>query len=393
MAIIIFIFLLVFYFEPSPSYLYHQQRWVLYSPSLPDYVSHFSGREKEINDIIHWLDPHNTDVRVVSIVGPPGFGKSSLAIQVGHEMIDQGVVVNYVNLDELTVEDLPEKIVANAGITTRNGSFERLQKWLRTEINFPVLLILDNCDDVLYREKNKLLKYLQSLRGFATMKMIKIFLTTKNKINLVDDFEELSLGELTFEASCKLLCGVAKREVDEQSCEVITQQTGHVPLALKVVGAILRTRTRNISEVVEKLENQFLETLNPLDMDQRVNASLTVSYSYLSEQQKKLGQYLSHFPGSFGEKDACSILNYTVDYDCQLVNAEIITLEQTSLLQSLDRGRYQFHKIIKVFFANKALASRMNCSDFFKGFFRTIQIKFFPFPQHSMRTISHPLRP
>ena len=126
----------------------------------------------------------------------------------------------------------------------------------------------------------------------------------------MDDFEELSLGELSFEASCKLVCGVTKREVDEQSCEAITQQTGHVPLALKVVGAILRTRTRNISEVVEKLENQFLEALNPLYMDQRVNASLTVSYSYLSEQQKKLGQYISHFTGSFSGKDACSILKY-----------------------------------------------------------------------------------
>ena len=294
---------------------------------------------------------------------------SGLQVAVGHGIINQGVVVNYVNLDELTVEDLPEKIVANAGITTRNGSFERLQKWLRNEMNSPVLLILDNRDDVLYREKNKLQKFLQSLRGSATMKMIKILVTTKNKINLVDDFEELPLGEISFEASCKLLCGVAKREVDEQSCEAITQQTGHVPLALKVVGAILRTRTRNIFEVVEKLENQFLETLNPLDMDQRVNASLIVSYSYLSEQQKTLGQYLSHFPGSFGEKDACSILKYTVVYDCQLVNAEIITLEQTSLLQSLDRGKYQFHKIMKVFFANRALASRMNCSDFWEGYF------------------------
>ena len=184
-------------------------------------------------------------------------------------------------------------------------------------MNFPVLLILDNCDDVLYREKNKLQTFLQSFRGSATMEMIKILLTTKNKINLVDDFEELPLGEISFEASCKLLCGVAKREVDKQSCEAITQQTGHVPLALKVVGAILRTHTRNISEVVEKLENQFLETLNPLNMDQRVNASLIVSYSYLNEQQKKLGQHLSHFPGSSGGKDACSILKYTVDYDCQ----------------------------------------------------------------------------
>ena len=171
-CIAIILMLIVFAFLAQPSYFRlfisyfcHQQNWVLYSPSFPDRVSHFSGREKEISDIVHWLDPHNTDVRVVSIVGPPGFGKSSLAIHVGHEMIDQGVVVNYVNLDELTVEDLPEKIVANDGITTRNGSFERLQKWLRTEINFPVLLMLHSCDDVLYREKNKIQNFFSKPQG------------------------------------------------------------------------------------------------------------------------------------------------------------------------------------------------------------------------------------
>ena len=349
---ILALFLLLLYFGSPLSYFSHQRSWVLYSPSLPDYVSHFSGREEEINDIVHWLDPQNTAVRIVSIVGPPGFGKSSLAIQVGHEMIDRGVVVNYVNLDELTLEDLPGKIVVNAGITTKDGTFKRVQKWARNDINFPVLLILDNCDDVIYKQEDELLKFLKILRGSAAMNVIKFLLTTKHKINIVDDFEEYPLEEISFEASCKLLRGVAKREVDEQSCKGITQQTGHVPLALKVVAAILRTRTRNISEVVEKLESQLLQTLNPTDMDQRVNASLTVSYSYLSERQKKLGQYLSLFPGSFAGNDAYIILNDTLDanYQYQRIDLEINVLEQKSLLQSFGKGRYQFHRIIKIFF-------------------------------------------
>ena len=111
-TMIFMIFSLLLYFGSPLSYLHHRQSWVLYSHSLPDYVSHFLGREREINKIVHWLDPQNTDVRIVSIVGPPGFGKSSLAIQVGHEMIDRGVVVNYVNLDEVILEDLQGKIVA-----------------------------------------------------------------------------------------------------------------------------------------------------------------------------------------------------------------------------------------------------------------------------------------
>ena len=356
---ILALFLLLLYFGSPFSYFSHQRSWVFYSPSLPDYVSHFSGREKEINDIVHWLDPQNTAVRIVSIVGPPGFGKSSLAIQVGHEMIDRGVVVNYVNLDELTLEDLPGKIVANAGITTRNGSFERLQKWAQNDISFPVLLILDNCDDVISKQrdmpKNDMLQtFLEKFRQSATMGIIKFLLTAKEKINLVDEFKELPLKEISFEASCKLLCDVSGRKIDEPSCKAVTQLTGHVPLALKVVGAILGTRTRNISEVVEKLENQLLETLNPSDMQQKLNASLTVSFSYLSEWQREVGQYLSLFPGSFAGHDACKILEEPMHSDCHSINLAIGRLEQMSLLQSSGRDRYQFHRIIKEFFSKKS---------------------------------------
>ena len=70
---------------PYFPHIYHRQVWSSYSPSLPDYIPHFLGHDKEIEDLVRLLDPENTDVRTVSIVGPPGFGKSSLALHVGHE--------------------------------------------------------------------------------------------------------------------------------------------------------------------------------------------------------------------------------------------------------------------------------------------------------------------
>ena len=211
--------------------------------------------------------------------------------------------------------------------------------------------------------------FLEKFRQSATMGIIKILLTAKEKINLVDEFKELSLKEISFDASCKLLRDESERKIDEQSCKAVTQQTGHVPLALKVVGAILNTRTRNISEVVEELKSQLLETLNPSDMLQKLIGSLTVSYSYLSEWQREVGQYLSLFPGSFAGHDACKILQEPIHSDCHSIKLAIVRLEQMSLLQSSGKDRYQFHRIIKEFFSKiSSKRERHHNNTFWKTF-------------------------
>ena len=327
----------------------HNRLWLAYSPSLPDYVPHFLGREKEISELVMMLDPENKDVRTVSIVGPPGFGKSSLAIHVGHEMIDRGVVMNYVNLDEVTLDGLPEKVVSNAGITTKNTSLDRLIKWAK-EVKYPVVLILDNCDVILHEKRDNFQNLLQRVRRSAGTVMIKFLLTTKHKFNIMDEFEEYPLEEISTETSCKLLHRMAKFDIDEQTCTAITNLTGNVPLALKVVGAILRTRKRNVTQVIQGLRDELLNTLSPPDLDQKVNASLSLSYNYLTTGQRKIGRYLALFPGSFAADDACHILGDVIENMCSAINAEIEVLSQRSLLHSLGKGRYQFHKIIKEFF-------------------------------------------
>ena len=325
----------------------HDQAWKTYSHSLPTYVPHFLGRDREIADLVRLLDPQSTAVRTVSIVGPPGFGKSSLAIHVGHAIIDKGAVVNYVNLDKVAIDDLPEKVLGNAGITSKNGSVERLVTWAR-RVTSPVLLILDNCDFFLHYRRDDLYAVLKRVRESGSK--IKFLLTTKHKINVVDEFEEYPLQEIDMEASCTLLNQVAKREITEKNCKSILKQTGNVPLALKVVGSILRTRERNISVVVGYLRKKLLRTLNPKDLDQKVNASISLSYTYLTTTQRTLGRYLALFPGSFTIHDVCSIVVGMVDGNCNSIIADVEMLEQRSLLQSQGRGRYQFHNIIKEFF-------------------------------------------
>ena len=58
----------------------------------------FVGRETEIEELTDWIG----NSTIVSIVGSPGFGKSTLAIHVGHMITEKGgVAVYYIDLYEV----------------------------------------------------------------------------------------------------------------------------------------------------------------------------------------------------------------------------------------------------------------------------------------------------
>ena len=117
-----------------------------HSKTLPYPSSNFVGRTVEMEKLDRFLDINNRDVRTVSIVGSPGFGKSTLAIQVGHNLVRKGFIVHYVNMVEISAaEALPEKLLDGAEIKTKNATIDRLLKWSRN-LPSPTVMIFDNCD-------------------------------------------------------------------------------------------------------------------------------------------------------------------------------------------------------------------------------------------------------
>lgn len=301
------------------------------------------------------MDTTNQDIRIVSIVGSPGFGKSTLAIQVGHNLVQQGFVVAYVNMIEvLSVQALPEKVLDGAEIKTKNATTDRLLKWAR-DLSYPTVMIFDNCDDILHRQKNELQEITKKL--LQSSSKLKILMTSRQRTMQLAQFRLFPLHELSREASCTLLQKVVK-DLDQSICETITNLTGNVPLALQVIGSILSLPDPPTPvTLVHDLKDHLMATLSPEELpnDERVNISISLSYQYLSKQAQKISRYLANFPGSFDRKAACEILLYisgNKDHGCdKFMDVHLKVLVQRSLLEYNRRSnRYQFHRLIREFF-------------------------------------------
>ena len=65
-------------------------------PSLPAMVPNFTGRQSECEEITGHVTSKST--RLVSIWGSPEFGKTSVAIAVGHDLQSKGMPVCWLSL-------------------------------------------------------------------------------------------------------------------------------------------------------------------------------------------------------------------------------------------------------------------------------------------------------
>ena len=138
-----FLLLVLLYFKCQ---LLHVVAWTTHSVLLPEPCTPFLGRERELDDLKKLVDVHSgNEERIVSIVGPTGVGKSCLAVQVGHSVIDSGATVSYVDTSLFSLDTLADQVLRSTrSIRERgNNSTQRLLQWLRQEMEYLPILSTD----------------------------------------------------------------------------------------------------------------------------------------------------------------------------------------------------------------------------------------------------------
>ena len=332
-----------------------------FSNGLPPCPSTFVGRANEEQEILQLSMMEKTN-KIINIIGPPGFGKSTLAICVGNTLISRGIVLHYVDMSQVTHQPvqqiIAEKILfqESAHSEMTNVTFNHLLSWAARNV-WKNLVIFDNCDEVLNYQKDQ---FNEAVEMFVKQSNnFKVLITSREESLYLEQSRAVKVDSLTVNESCELLEIKSPDLLTTEEKIAIANLTGSVPLALQIVGSLLNRRLNppSPSVIIEELQFHPIPTLSPaaLHKKMRVNASISVSYNYLDTKLRKIARYIANFPGSFTKLSAINVLRLVASNAMEVtedyVGSGLDNLVTSSLLEyNPHTRRYHFHRLLREFF-------------------------------------------
>lgn len=312
---------------------------------IPLPATSFVGRAEDVVRLSDLLV--RPDVRLVTMIGPGGVGKTRLALQIAHE-IDRDVVgdIHLVLLANTTDADAVPAAIARAVNATPIGSLPVERRIIDTIADRRALLILDNAEQIAED-----LAILPTLIGACPN--LTILVTSRVMLRLsaehvfqVEPLPTASTDEQLWAPATSLFVERAQAVRPDlaltpgniRAIDDICRQVDGLPLAIELAAA----RTRFLSPVIlkERLSARLhLLIGGPRDAPERhrtLRATLTWSHDLLSTGERLLFRRLAVFENG-GPYDAVGpVCNATGDLGSD-VEEILSSLVDHSLVRIIDR--------------------------------------------------------
>ncbi len=324
---------------------------------LPDVPVNVHGHITEVHDIVEALsDDSSKAVAAVLVSGIPGIGKTTVAIQAGHQLNNRrGCIVKFCSLRFAHADESKCELMANKGEKElreilnvcvpghqQTNEFPRhvLLNWCR-RLEDELVLVLDNAEDSMEEDVgDSFIELLKEMRKCSQSRLKFLITSRRSVIDLASglNVKTIQLGPLDLEESIEVLKNGAKLQSDSEGQNDKLQQIAalceHIPLALQLAGPLLQESEYTVDELIKELQNDPTKTL-------RCERMMEIAFEKLDESLQHALVCLSVFVRSFDRNAAKAVLG--VNYAMHLTK-----LKERCLIQKQD-DRYLIHLLIRSF--------------------------------------------
>jgi predicted ATPase/DNA-binding winged helix-turn-helix (wHTH) protein len=320
------------------------------------------GREQQVTDAIHLL--LRQDIRLLSLTGPGGAGKTRLAIAIGGAIADRFTAgVQFVSLASITRPDLVATALADA-LEIQQVTGRTIPQLIGDQLrnSGPFLLLLDNFEQVIPAAT----MVAETLEACPSL---KILVTSRSCLRIYGEQEfpvmplpQNSAIELFAQRAAAVWPGFAINAENVPTIQEICSRLDGLPLAIELAAA--RTKVLSPGAILDRLQSPLqLLTGGALDQPERqqtLRKAIDWSYSLLNDAEQRLFRRLAVFAGGCTLEATEAVCNTRHDLAIEPLEG-LSSLVDKNLVQPMDRAqtesRFTMLETIREFALERLLES------------------------------------
>jgi transcriptional regulator with XRE-family HTH domain len=250
-------------------------------PPVPRDTADFTGRSSELAQLMSAL----VRGRPVLVSGPPGYGKTALAVRAAHRLRDEFPDQVFVELGGTAADPPPPAVVATRvlrALTGRTRPPDQVPGDLRRALaERPVLLVLDDA------ATESQVRGLQRAAGGTP-----VLVTSRRPLAGLDGVQRIAVDRLPAADARRLLAALVPAEgTTARDLARLAELCDHVPLALRIAGNRVASRPGwTAAGLVDRLAVRGcrLDTLTAGDL--RLRTAISTSVDRLPTSTRRLSR-------------------------------------------------------------------------------------------------------